>query len=135
MEMDVTQAPLAPLISFYKRFPSVLALPAIHAFNPTKENGSMSMTKSEIEQKVISVLNEMTQDWDLDSAEGIKPQTGLMNDLEFESIDIVQLAVAMEQNFNQKGLPFEQLFMHDGDYVDEIHVSEVVDFMHSNMNA
>jgi hypothetical protein len=25
--------------------------------------------------------------------------------------------------------------MHDGDYVDEIHVSEVVDFMHSNMNA
>lgn len=87
------------------------------------------MNKPEIEQKVISVLNDMTQDWELDSDDGIGTQTGLMNDLEFESIDIVQLAVALEHGFNQKGLPFEQLFMKDGDYVDEIRVSEVVDFL------
>ena len=93
------------------------------------------MNDSEIEQKIISVLNDMTQDWELDSTEGIGPKTGLMNDLEFESIDIVQLAVALEQNFNKKGLPFEQLFMKDGDYVDEIYVSEVVNFMGSNLNA
>jgi acyl carrier protein len=92
------------------------------------------MNTSEIEQTIISVLNDMTQDWELDSTEGIGPKTGLMNDLEFESIDIVQLAVALEQNFNKKGLPFEQLFMKDGDYVDEIYVSEVVDFMGSNLN-
>lgn len=92
------------------------------------------MTNSETEVKIISVLNEMTQDWDLESNGGIKPQTGLMKDLEFESIDIVQLAVALEQNFNQKGLPFEQLFMRDGDYVDEIYVSDVVDFMDANIN-
>jgi acyl carrier protein len=94
-----------------------------------------SMNTSEIEQKVISVLNDMTQDWELDSDEGIGPKTGLMNDLEFESIDIVQLAVALEQNFDKKGLPFEQLFMKDGDYVDEIYVSELVEFMGSNLNA
>jgi len=93
------------------------------------------MNNSEIEQKIISVLNDMTQDWELDSTEGIGPKTGLMNDLEFESIDIVQLAVALEQNFNKKGLPFEQLFMKDGDYVDEIYVSEVVNFMGNNLNA
>ena len=93
------------------------------------------MNNSEIEQKIISVLNDMTQDWELDSTEGIGPKTGLMNDLEFESIDIVQLAVALEQNFNKKGLPFEQLFMKDGDYVDEIYVSQVVDFMGNNLNA
>jgi acyl carrier protein len=93
------------------------------------------MNNSEIEQKIISVLNDMTQDWELDSNEGIGPKTGLMNDLEFESIDIVQLAVALEQNFDKKGLPFEQLFMKDGDYVDEIHVSEVIDFMGRNLNT
>ena len=93
------------------------------------------MNTPEIEQKVISVLNNMTQDWELDSDEGIGPKTGLMNDLEFESIDIVQLAVALEQNFDKKGLPFEQLFMKDGDYVDEIYVSELVEFMGNNLNA
>ena len=55
--------------------------------------------------------------------------------LEFESIDIVQLAVALEQSFGQKGLPFEQLFMRDGDYVDEIFVSEVVDFMAGQLSG
>ena len=87
------------------------------------------MQKQDIEVKVIAALEEMTQDWDLDSAEEIGRETGLINDLEFESIDIVQLAVALEQSFGQKGLPFEQLFMRDGDYVDEIYVKEVVDFM------
>ena len=91
------------------------------------------MNKTEIEQKIISVLNEMTQDWDLDGADSIGLKTGLMNDLEFESIDIVQLAVGLEQNFGQKGLPFESLFMRDGDYVSEIYVSDIVDFMAKNV--
>jgi acyl carrier protein len=93
-----------------------------------------SMNKPEIEQKIISVLNDMTQDWELDSDDGIGPDTGLMNDLEFESIDVVQFAVALEQNFNQKGMPFEQLFMQDGDYVDEIKVSQVADFIDATIN-
>ena len=92
------------------------------------------MNRPDMEQKVISVLNDMTQDWELDSDDGIGIETGLMNDLEFESIDIVQFAVALEHGFNQKGLPFEQLFMKDGDYVDEIRVSEVVDFLGQHVN-
>ena len=87
------------------------------------------MQKQEIEAKVVSALKDMTQDWDLDSADEINAKTGLIKDLEFESIDIVQLAVALEQAFDRKGLPFEQLFMRDGDYVEEIRVGEVVDFM------
>ena len=91
------------------------------------------MVNASIEEKVISVLNNMTQDWELDSVEKIDSNTGLMNDLEFESIDVVQLAVALEQNFGEKGLPFEKLFMRDGDYVDEIYVREVVDFLDANI--
>ncbi|GMQ83277.1 MAG: hypothetical protein BMS9Abin06_0010 [Gammaproteobacteria bacterium] len=92
------------------------------------------MVKTEIEEKVISVLDSMSQDWELDSVDKIDSKTGLMNDLEFESIDVVQLAVALEQKFDEKGLPFEKLFMRDGDYVDEIFVSEVVDFLDENIS-
>jgi acyl carrier protein len=92
------------------------------------------MLKTEIEHSIISVLSDMTQDWEFDSDNAIGPKTGLMGNLEFESIDVVQLAVALEQKFNQKGLPFEQLFMRDGDYVDEIYVSDVVEFMDANIN-
>jgi len=91
------------------------------------------MNKTEIQEKIISVLNDMTQDWELDLANGISSETGLMSDLEFESIDVVQLAVSLEQGFDKKGLPFENLFMRDGDYVSEIYVREVVDFMQGNI--
>lgn len=86
------------------------------------------MTRGEVEAKVLTILNGMTQDWELDTSTGIGPQMGLMQDLAFESVDVVQLAVLLEQNFGQ-GLPFEKLFMREGDYVDELYVSEVVDFV------
>jgi acyl carrier protein len=56
-----------------------------------------------------------------------------MEDLAFESIDVVQLVVALEKNFERKGLPFEQLFMREGDYVDELEVKEIVEFLHKNL--
>jgi len=91
------------------------------------------MQKAEIQDNIVSVLNDMTQDWDLELENGISSETGLMNDLAFESIDVVQLAVSLEQRFEKKGLPFEKLFMRDGDYVDEIYVKEVVDFIQGNL--
>jgi acyl carrier protein len=90
-------------------------------------------SREEIQSRVIVVLEDMTADWELDSTEGIEPQTRLMEDLAFESIDVVQLVVAIEKEFNRKGLPFEKLFMHEGDYVDEILVKEVVDFLMENL--
>jgi acyl carrier protein len=90
-------------------------------------------SREEIQSRVIAVLEDMTADWELDSTEGIELQTRLMEDLAFESIDVVQLVVAIEKEFNRKGLPFEKLFMHEGDYVDEILVKEVVDFLMENL--
>ncbi|HHZ88051.1 MAG TPA: acyl carrier protein [Chromatiaceae bacterium] len=84
---------------------------------------------TKVESKVIDVLHDMTQDWDLEYTESIGPGTGLMKDLAFESIDVVQLAVALEQGFDKQGMPFEELFMRDGDYVDELLVSDVVTFV------
>jgi acyl carrier protein len=82
-----------------------------------------------IESKVIAVANETVEDWGLDLPGGITRDTKLMEDLDFESIDIVQFAVAIERAFDRKGLPFEKLFMKDCAYVEDITISEVTSFL------
>jgi acyl carrier protein len=93
----------------------------------------MAMTgfsnRAQVAQSVVEVINRTIQDWDIDIPDGVNSDTQLMRDLNFESIDIVQFAVAIEQASGRKGLPFEKLFMKDGGYVDDVKVSEVVDFL------
>ncbi|MBD2183268.1 acyl carrier protein [Planktothrix sp. FACHB-1355] len=98
------------------------------------ENNSTLISRDEIESRVISVLEEMTADWDMDFSGGINSQTRLMEDLAFESIDVVQLVVSLEKNFARKDIPFEKLFMQEGDYVDDLLVTEVIDFLHKHLN-
>jgi acyl carrier protein len=90
-------------------------------------------TVVDIEQEVLAILADLTQDWELDLDGGITAATRLMHDLAFESIDVVQLAVAIEQRFERKGLPFESLFIRDGDYVDDLTVGEVVVFLRQHL--
>lgn len=82
---------------------------------------------------VIDVVKTMVADWGLDDDLTISTDTRLMGDLEFESIDVVQLAVALEQHFQQTELPFETLFMKGGDYVEDLTISEVSDFLTANL--
>jgi acyl carrier protein len=88
-----------------------------------------------VEQGVVAVINDMVADWELDQPKGVGSSTRLMEDLEFESIDIVQLAVSLEQHFEQSGLPFEKLFMRDGDYVDDLTVNEIASFLRSHLKS
>lgn len=98
----------------------------------TSENQSVP-TKEDIQSKVVSVLQEMTADWDMDDENEISSETSLMEDLAFESIDVVQLVVALEKKLDRKGIPFEKLFIQDGDYVEEVSVGEVVNFLNENL--
>ena len=93
----------------------------------TPENGAA------LESTVVDVLKDMTQDWDLELPNGIGPDTSLVGDLAFESIDVVQFAVSLEQALGQKGLPFEKLFIKDGDYVDDVAVRQVTEFLRQEM--
>ena len=85
--------------------------------------------RAAIEIKVIAVATETIADWGVDIPGGITRQTKLVKDLNFESMDIVQFAVGIERAFDQNGLPFEKLFMKDGAYVDDISISELTDFL------
>lgn len=93
-----------------------------------------SETQSTLEF-VIETLQEMTSDWDNEYDQPIGSKTKLIGDLAFESIDVVQLIVAVEEEFQSRNLSFEQLLMKDGRYVDEIVVEDLVDFLDAQLNA
>lgn len=93
-----------------------------------------SMDSGQILTNLVEILEEITQDWDTELSGKIGPDTSLMNDLTFESIDVVMLIVAIEDRFKKSGLPFDELLMIDGRYVDDLHVSEVVGFLDKHLN-
>lgn len=87
----------------------------------------MQLSPMQVESAIVNILSDMTQDWDVDSSE-IEPKTKLVEDLNFGSIDIIHLVVAIEEHFQQK-LGFNELLMHDGQYVDDVSVNELVNFV------
>lgn len=91
--------------------------------------------RAAIESKVIAVATETIADWGVDIPGGITRGTKLVKDLNFELMDIVQFAVGIERAFDQNGLPFEKLFMKDGAYVDDISISELTDFLCTELAA
>lgn len=101
----------------------------------SNESSSVKFTRAEIERDLIAILTDMTADWDLSFTGGIQPDTRLMADLAFESIDVVQLVVAIEGHFERRKMHFEQLMMVDGRYVQELHVREIVDFLAKELDA
>jgi acyl carrier protein len=90
-------------------------------------------TNCAITKKVIEVLNDLTQDWDMAFTGGIGPDTRLVADLACESIDIVQFVLALEQSFGPGNYPFERLLMTDGRYVEDITVTDVVRFLREHV--
>lgn len=92
-------------------------------------------SQDDLQGTVIAVLTDTVQDWDLELEEAIGPQTTLIEDLAFESIDIVQFSVALEQKLGRKDLPFEKLFIQDGNYVDDVSVEEITVFLAQELLA
>ena len=91
--------------------------------------------KEVILSEVLQILKDMTSDWETEFAGAIGPKTRLVADLTFESIDVVQLAVSIEEHFNRSNLPFRELIMTaDGRYVDDVQVSDLVDFLYTSLS-
>lgn len=93
------------------------------------------LTKEKITGQIVEILSDMTRDWDTGLDGPIGPSTRLVADLAFESIDVVQFVVSIEERFRKRGLPFEELLMEGGRYVDEIRVGDAVDFLHRHLNG
>lgn len=87
----------------------------------------MSLAHTEVQSAIINILQDMTQEWDLDLSD-ITTETKIVEDLNFGSIDIIHFVVAIEENF-QKKLGFNELLMNNGQYVDDITIEQLVSFV------
>lgn len=81
------------------------------------------------EPKLVALLEDFTQDWDHEFEGRMNRDTKLLADLGFESIDIIQLVVAIEEEVSKKKVPFDKLLMRDGRYVDDLTIGQIADFL------
>lgn len=92
-------------------------------------------TSNTLLSDVIAILRELTSDWDLDFEGTIGPETSLIRDLAFESVDVVHFMVAIQERYGRFDLPFEDLLLKDGRYVSDLRVGQVVDFLRAHVTA
>ncbi len=94
----------------------------------------VAFEKDAIFNDMTKILENLTSDWDTAHEGSITPETRLIADLGFESIDVVQLVVAIEEHYQRRDLPFMELLMENGRYVDDLKVADAVHFLNKHLN-
>ncbi|MFA5941941.1 MAG: acyl carrier protein [Sinimarinibacterium sp.] len=89
----------------------------------------MAATRDTLLAQLITLLDDFTLDWDHDFAGRIAGDTRLLADLGFESIDIIQLMVAIQEEVIRRRQSFDALLMKDGRYVDDLSVGQIADYL------
>ena len=74
---------------------------------------------------VITTLEELIRDLEIE--EPIGPDTRVVADLGFESIDLIQMVAALEQAFRPNRVSLVDMLVADGRYVDDLRVGEIAD--------
>jgi acyl carrier protein len=85
-------------------------------------------TTETIQGTVIEIVKDLVQDWGVEPEGGIAGSTRLAADLEFASVDIIQLCVAIEQHYGQK-IGFQDLLMKNGSYVSDLSLTQIAEFV------
>ena len=88
----------------------------------------VALTHEAIEKVLIDIVEDLIQDWGIDLDNGVRGETLLVNDLDFASVDIIQLCVAIEQYYDRK-MGFQELLMKDGSYISDLSITQMVDFI------
>ena len=90
-------------------------------------------TVEAVEERVIGVISDLTKDWDVEIEGGMNSGTRMVGDVDFASIDFIQMAVAIESEFKTK-LGFQDLLMQGGKYVDDVTVGQIAGFVAERLN-
>jgi len=81
---------------------------------------------------VIALVEDLTQDWGIERSERPGATTLLAGDLEFASVDIIQLCVALEECYDRR-FGFQDLLMKDGSYVGDLSLGQLSDFVEAQL--
>ncbi len=90
-----------------------------------------TLSKEQLFNDLIGLLNSLSEDWEY--SDPISGSTYLIEDLGFESIDIVILCTNVEQHYGRP-LPFAEFLAEIGQReVRDIRIDELVDFFHGHL--
>lgn len=92
------------------------------------QESDAALQKQAVRDGVIGLLEGMVADWGQEGA-AVTPETRLVADLEFASVDVIHLAVAIEEHFHRPRMGFQELLMKDGRYVDDVTVGHIIEFV------
>jgi acyl carrier protein len=81
---------------------------------------------------VIAIVEDLTQDWGLETTQPPGAGTLLAADLQFTSVDIIQLCVALEECFDRR-FGFQDLLMQDGSYVGDLSLGQLTEFVDTQL--
>lgn len=93
-----------------------------------KQELAGDIDRQAIQAGIVGILEGMIADWGIDGVD-VTPETRLVADLGFASVDVIHLAVAIEEHFKKPRLGFQELLMKDGRYVDDVTVARLVTFV------
>lgn len=93
-----------------------------------------SHTKNSILGEVIGILKGINPEWEMGFGGGIGPDSYLMADLAFKSINIIQFVEAAEKCFGRTDLPYQKFLQPEGGIVNDWQVSELVEFLFKHLN-
>lgn len=85
--------------------------------------------------EIVTILKEMTVDWDMAVGDAIELDSDIIADLGFVSVDVIQLIVAIESRFKRRDLAFDKLLMRDGAYVEALYLRDVIEHLHERLNV
>ena len=91
-------------------------------------------SRETILKEVINIIEAQFPELEMGFSGGIRPKSRLITDLGFESINLVQFAGAVEKHFKIKNLPFWELFMGAGVFIEELKIVDAVEFLHTHLN-
>ena len=92
----------------------------------------MKRNRDTVVQDMLKLLGTLADDWEYDGV--ITEDTNLFTDLGLVSLDVVVLAMSVQQNYGQV-IPFADLFADMGQRgVQGITVAEWADFVYEHLN-
>lgn len=91
----------------------------------------MSDNREIIFDKISGILGSMLEEMGIE--EEIEGSSKLVEDLGFSSVDSLHIMAAIDMELGKK-LPYEQLVLRGGQYVDDLAVDELVDFVFENQD-
>lgn len=92
------------------------------------------LRKATTVETVVAIVEDLTQDWGLDLDKPCGPQTMVVADLQFASVDIIQLCVQLEQTYGRR-FGFQDLLMKDGSYVGDLSLGHLAAFVEMKLNS